>query len=154
MDRVQPFLIFAGRTALGLGLSLGFGVVGVGMAWGLFVFSSSRSLDVMLWSLMIGAGLGAGLGGFLAWLRLEGDGLLALLATAAISAAAGIGGAWLGYEYGARQKIECCAMPTVTPVTYTILGATLVAVGVAMGSSLVRDAISRRRYARINNHAV
>jgi hypothetical protein len=108
----------------------------------------------MLWSLMVGAGLGAGLGGFLAWLRLEGDAFLLLLMAAALVAAAGIGGAWGGYEFGSRQEVECCAMPTVTPVTYTAVGATVAASGAAMVFSLARDLLSRLRHARINNHAV
>ena len=154
MDKVQSLMVFVGRTALSFGLGGAFSVVGIGVAWGFFVFSSSRSLDTMLWSLMAGAGLGAGLGGFLAWLRLEGDGLLLLLAAAALVAAAGIGGAWGGYEFGARQEVECCAMPTVTPVTYTAVGATVVASGAAMLFSLARDLMNRLRHSRINNHAV
>ena len=145
-------MVFAGRTALGLGLGSGFSVAGIGIAWGFFVFSSSRSLDTMLWSLMIGAGLGAGLGGFLAWLRLDGENLLLLLAAAILAAAAGIGGAWGGYAYGARQTVECCAMPTVTPITYTAAGATLVASGAAMVFSLARDVMRRWRHTRIGNH--
>ncbi len=147
-------MVFAGRSALSVGLGGAFSVAGIGIAWGLFVFSSSRSLDTMLWSLMVGAGLGAGLGGFLAWLRLEGDTFLLLLAAAVLVAAAGIGGAWGGYEFGARQEVECCAIPTVTPVTYTALGATVVASGVAMFFSLARDLMSRWRHTRLNNHAV
>ncbi len=147
-------MVFAGRTALGFGLGAGFSVAGIGIAWGLFVFSSSRSLDTMLWSLMVGAGLGAGLGGFLAWLRLEGDAFVVLLAAAALAAAAGIGGAWGGYEFGARQEVECCAMPTVSPITYTAMGATVVASGAAMIFSMARDLMSRWRHTRINNHAV
>ena len=36
-------MVFAGRTALGLGLGSGFSIAGIGIAWGFFVFSSSRS---------------------------------------------------------------------------------------------------------------
>jgi len=152
MDKVQPCMVFAGRTALGFGLGSVFSVAGVGIAWGLFVFSSSRSFDTMFWSLMVGAGLGAGLGGFLAWLRLDGEVLPLLLAAALLAAAAGVGGALGGYAYGARQTIECCAMPTVTPVTYTAAGATLAANAAVMAFSLARDVMSWWRHTHINNH--
>jgi hypothetical protein len=45
-------------------------------------------------------------------------------------------------------------MPTVTPVTYTAAGATLVASGAVMVSSLVRETLGRWRHVRIDNHAV
>jgi hypothetical protein len=154
MDKVQSLMVFSGRTALSLGLGGAFSVAGIGVAWSLFVFSSSRSLDTMLWSLMVGAGLGAGLGGFLAWLRLEGDHLLLLLVAAALVAAAGIGGAWGGYEFGARQETECCAMPSVSPFTYTAVGSTVVASGTAMVFSLARDLMSWWWQTRVKNHAV
>ena len=154
MDSVQFLLVLALRTVLGVGLAIVFTVIGIGMAWGLFVFSGAQSLTTMLWFLMTGAGIGAGLGGFAAWLRLEGDTWLVLLATASLAAAAGVGGAWGGYEFGARQELECCAMPTVTPVTYTAMGATLVANGAVMVFGLVRTAVGQRRHAPINNHSI
>ncbi len=145
MDRGRFLLFLALRTALGLGLAIVLGMTGIGVAWGLFLFSGAQSVTALLWSLMTGAGIGAGLGGFAAWLRLEGDTKPVLLAMALLAAAAGVGGAWGGYEFGARQEIECCAMPTVTPVTYTAMGATVVANGAVMVFGLVREAMGRRR---------
>lgn len=154
MDSVQFLLVLALRTVLGVGLAIVFTVIGIGMAWGLFVFSGVQSLNTMLWFLMTGAGIGAGLGGFTAWLRLEGHTWPVLLATASLAAAAGVGGAWGGYEFGARQELECCAMPTVTPVTYSAMGATVVANGAVIVFGLARAALGRRRHAPIDNHLV
>ena len=140
-------LVFALRAVLGVGQATLFTVIGIGMAWGLFGFSGAHSLTTTLWFLMAGAGIGAGLGGVAAWLRLEGDTWLVLLAMASLATAAGVGGAWGGYQFGAGQEVECCAMPTVTPVTYTAVGATVLANGEVMVFGLVRGAMGRSRRA-------
>ena len=154
IDSSRFLMVLALRTALGFGLAIVLGMTGIAVAWGLFLFSGSQSLTVLLWTLMMGAGVGAGLGGSAAWLRLEGDTKPVLLALALLAAAAGLGGAWGGYEFGSRQEVECCAMPTVSPVTYTAMGATVVANGAMMVFVLVREAMSRRRRATLGNHGI
>lgn len=94
-------------------------MVGIAVAWGIFIFFGSQSITLWLGSLYFRAGLGAGFGGFFAWLRTEGDESVALILTAVIIVGAGILGAWGGYEYGSTQEIECCAMPTKSPIYYT-----------------------------------
>jgi hypothetical protein len=119
-------------------------MVGIGIAWGLYVFASASSRTTLLALFMVGAGIGAGLGGFLAWLRLEGDSRPALLATALLALLAGVAGAWGGYQFGGHQEVPCCAKPEITPVTYTALGATVVANGVALVVGVARQIGTRR----------
>jgi hypothetical protein len=145
MGRAQPVLVLAGRAILGVLLAIVFSVLGIGVAWGLYVFSGSRSFAALFSLFLIGAGLGAGLGGFLAWLRIDRNTRSSLVLMGSLALAAGIGGAWGGYEYGARQEVECCATPTVGPMTYTAVGATVVANSALMAFGLIRDAIGHRR---------
>lgn len=152
MGSVRALLSPALRTTIGVGLAIVFGVMGIVVAWGLFLFSGVQSLSVLLWTLMIGAGLGTGLGAFGAWLRLEGDTRPVLLATASLAVAAGVGGAWGGYAFGARQEVDCCAMPEISPLTYTVIGATVVANGAVMVFVLAREAVGRRRRTSVNKH--
>ena len=78
---------------------------------------------------MIGAGAGAGLGSFVAWLRVDrAPPASVLLVMAMALLLAGVGGAWGGYQFGANQEIECCIGPAITPISYTAMGA-------AVGSS-------------------
>ena len=144
MHRFQPVLVVAARTVLGLLLAVVLSMVGIGIAWGLYVFSSASSRTTLLALFMVGAGVGAGLGGFLAWLRIEGDSRPALLATALLALLAGIAGAWGGYQFGGRQGVPCCAGPAITPITYTTLGATVVANGAALVVGIAREVMSRR----------
>lgn len=102
-------------------------MTGIAVAWSLFIFFGSQSAGLWLTSLFIGSGLGAGTACYFAWLRIDGDEKLIMALTAVIVVGAGIIGAWGGYEYGSNQEIECCAMPTVSPVYYTALGSTVVA---------------------------
>lgn len=126
-DKVSPFLVPVGRIILGACLGVVLSMIGIGVAWGLFLFFGSQSITIWFWSLYFGAGLGAGVGGFFAWLRVDGDESLALALTAAITIGAGILGAWGGLEYGSTVEVECCAMPEKSPVYYTALGATAAA---------------------------
>ena len=148
MDSVQAVLIFAGRAGMGILLAIAFSMVGIGLAWGIFVFSSSDSRTVLLSLFMAGAGIGAGLGGFLAWLRIDGNTLPVIIGTVTLALLAGVVGAWGGYQYGAAaaHEVACCAKPEIKPFTYTALGATVVANGVVLLYSLAREiATSRRR---------
>jgi hypothetical protein len=95
---------------------------------------------------MLGAGAGAGLGSFLAWLRIDRNTRAGLLLMELLALAAGIGGAWGGDQYGAGQEVECCAMPTNRPMTYAALGAAVAANVTLMVFGLVRDTLGRRRW--------
>ena len=137
LEKLWPFLIPAGRTVAGVVLGVILSMTGIAIAWSLFVFFGGRSVDTWLASLFFGAGLGAGIAAFVAWLHLDRENNLLLALTALVVICAGIGGAWGGYEYGSAQEIECCAMPTVSPVYYTALGSAVVAniAGVAFASA-------------------
>jgi hypothetical protein len=137
-------MVAAGRTLFGVLLAVVLSMAGVGIAWGLYVFFGAVSRTTLLTLFMVGAGVGAGLGGFLAWLRIEGDPWPALLGTALLALLAGIGGAWGGYEFGGRQEVPCCAKADITPVTYTALGATVAANGAALAVSAARRLAARR----------
>ena len=126
----------------------------IGVAWALFMFSGSQSLAIWLASLMFSAGLGAGAGSLLAWLRLDRRNTPVRLVTAISVVAAGILGAWLGYEWGSNREIECCAMPTASPVYYTALGATLGANVTVVTISLFREFVERRWRTRIQDGVV
>ena len=126
-------------------------MVGIAMAWALFIFFGGQSANIWLGSLFFGAGLGAGTGGFSAWLRLDGDELGPLALTATIIIGAGIIGAWGGFEYGSTVEIECCAMPTKSPIYYTALGSTLVANAAALGVAATRALFTKQRQSQIQN---
>ena len=152
--RLGPALVLAGRIALGAGLGLVLTLISIGVAWGLFIFSGSQSLAIWLSSLMLSAGLGAGAGSLLPWLRIDRRNTPVLFVTAVPALAAGILGAWAGYEYGSNREIECCAMPTVSPVYYTALGATLGANLAVVTISLFREFLERRGRTRIQGGVV
>lgn len=145
MDRAQPVLVIAGRAILGFLLAIALSALGVGAAWGLYVFSGARSFAALFSLFMLGAGAGAGLGSFLAWLKIDQNTRTGLVLMGLVALVAGIGGAWSGYQYGAGREVECCAMPTVGPLTYAAAGAAVVANGALMVFGLIRDAIGRWR---------
>ena len=93
---------------------------------------------------MFSAGLGAGAGSLLAWMQVDRRNNRAQVATAIMVVATGILGAWLGYVYGSNREIECCAMPTTSPVYYTALGATLGANVAVATISLSRKFLERK----------
>jgi len=144
LDAIRPALIFAGRTGLGVTLAIVFSMVGIGLAWGAFVFSGAISWEVWFSLAVCGAGIGAGLGGFLAWLRIDGDSRSFILVTISVAVLAGVGGAWGGYQYGANQEVACCARPDIGPLTHTAFGATVAANGVALLLGIVRGVGARR----------
>ena len=120
-------LIVTGRTLLGLGLGVVLSMVCLGIAWGLFIFSSASSRDTLLIMSMAGAGLGAGTGAYVAWIRLDSPPWSVIAFTVLLAVVGGVFGAWVGYQYGANREIECCAEPQTAPFTYTAFGATLLA---------------------------
>ena len=136
MDIVQLVLVLAGRAVVGVLLAAVLGVIGIGIAWAMFVFFGAVSHATLLYLLMSGAGVGAGVGAFVAWLRIDRVPPRPLLLAGALTLVlAGIGGAWGGYQFGADQAVACCVGPAITPITYTALGATAgtSAAGLVMG---------------------
>ena len=118
-------------------------MTGIAIAWALFIFFGGQSANTWLGSLFFGAGLGAGVAGFVAWLRLDGENLPELGLTGAIILGAAILGAWGGFEYGSTQEVECCAMPTQSPIYYTALGATAIANAAGVAVAVVRTFITK-----------
>jgi hypothetical protein len=139
MVSVQAVLVFVGRTGLGIVLAIVLSMVGMGIAWGLFVFFGARSLTTLLSLFMVAGGIGAGLGGFLPWLRLERNPLPVLITTMLLVVLAGVVGAWGGYQFGAHQEVTCCAKPDITPLAYTGVGAAVVANVVSLALVTARE---------------
>ena len=133
-----------GRTAVGAALGVVLAFIGIAIAWSIFIFSGVQSVDTWLGSLFFGAGLGAGTGGFVAWLHIDRENGLVLLFTIAIIVGAGILGAWGGYQYGSTVEVECCAMPTKSPIYYTALGATVVANVAGIAVAAARAYLTKR----------
>ena len=123
----RRFLIVSGRTLLGLALGVVLSMVSLAIAWGLFIFSGASSFNIWLVMTMAGAGIGAGLGAYVAWLKLDRMQWTSMAFTALLAVAGGVIGGLAGYEYGARREIECCAEPTTGPLTYTAFGSSLLA---------------------------
>ena len=144
MNRVQPVLIFALRAGLGLVLGLIAAVLAAGTAWGLYVFSSSTSLTALLYLLISSTGVAAGIGAFFAWLRMDRNSLPLSLLTVTLAMAAGFGGAWGGHSYGLTVEGPCCVEPEIEPMSYAVLGATVMANGALVLVGLVREIIDRK----------
>ena len=140
LDAVQPLLNLAGRSLLGALLAVALGVLGIALAWAMFVFSGARSHAVLLAMFMIGAGLGGGLGSLLAWTRIDGIPPRPILLTAVLLVVlAGIAGAWGGFQFGATQEVECCVGPTIEPITYMVGGTALFANVAALVMAVAYD---------------
>lgn len=124
-DGIQRLAIFGGRVALGLCLGIVLSMVGLVIAWGLFVFSSSSDRIVFMVMNMIGAGIGASIGVNIAWIRLDRQQRAAFILMVLVCVAGGVIGALLGYQYGANREVDCCAEPRTTPFIYAAFGATI-----------------------------
>lgn len=135
MYTIQPMLIVVMRVMFGLALATALSMIGIGIAWAMFVFFGATSLTTLLTLFMVGAGFGAGMGVFLAWLSIDGNTRLYFTVAISVAFVAGVSGAWGGYVFGSGVEVECCAKSDVTPITYTALGATVGAnaVGLIMG---------------------
>ena len=154
MDLIQPVLVLAGRTVLGLLLWAVFSVIGIVIAWAIFVFFGAASHATLLVFFMIGAGLGAGLGGYIAFLRVDRTPPPPILLAVGLSLLlAGIGGAWGGFQFGANQEVECCVGPAVTPITYTSMGATLGANAAALVIGVAHEIKVRRGWSKFHSVA-
>ena len=149
MDIVQLVLVLAGRTVLGLLLAAVFSVIGIGIAWAMFVFFGAVSHATLLSLLMSGAGAGAGVGALVAWLRVDRVPRWPMrLAGALALVLAGIGGAWGGYQFGAGQEVACCVGPAITPITYTALGATAATNALALAMGVAQEIKARGGWAK------
>jgi hypothetical protein len=126
-------------------------MIGITIAWSLFVFFGGSSVEAWLSSLFFGAGLGAGIAAFVAWLHIDRENGLVLGLTALVVIGSGILGAWGGYEYGSAQEVECCAMPTVSPIYYTALGSAVVANVAGVGFALARAFVTRKKTTQYHN---
>ncbi len=120
--------------------------VGVWVAWGLYYFftdTSSKLLrDVMF---LAGAAIGAGLGGSLTWLRLDGNTLPVLLLIGSAGIGGGIVGSWMGYEFALNREIKCCSEPPINAFSYAALGAAVAANLGTLLLGVVREIITFRR---------
>lgn len=145
MEWVRPVLVISARSILGLLLAGSFGLLGVGIGWGSYVFFGATSRDTLLILLIGGAVVGAATGGFLGWLRLEHNSPVRIISTIALLLLAALGGAWGGFQYGAIQEVPCCATANITPITYIMLGATITTNAVALTLSLTQSALPALR---------
>ena len=120
--------------------------IGVWVAWGLYYFftdTSSKLLrDVMF---LCGAAVGAGLGGSLTWLRLDGNTLPVLLLIGSAGIGGGLIGSWMGYEFALNREIKCCSEPPVNAFSYAALGATVAANLGTLLLGVVRELVNFRR---------
>ena len=89
------------------------------------------------------AGIGAGLGAFLAWLQVDRNSLPLMLITLTVAILAGFGGAWGGHEYGLNIEGPCCVDPEIEPMSYAALGATAMANAAILLVGLTRGIITR-----------
>ena len=124
MESLYPILGFAVRAGLGLGLSLALGLGCILVGRGLYVFSGSYSWVVWLWVMFAVAGMGAALGGYLAWLTSGAPrpATASALMLAAIALVA-VAGAWVGYQWGSTQEVPCCIKPRTSSAGYAVFGA-------------------------------
>ena len=148
---IQRLAIFAGRVGLGLTLGIVLSMVGLAIAWGLFVFSSSSDRTAFMVVNMLGAGIGASIGVNIAWIRLDRQRQSAFALMLLVCLAGGVIGALLGYQYGANREIDCCAEPRTTPFIYAAFGATVGANAVVY---LIAAATSAIRAVRSSRGAV
>ena len=124
-DIFRKLTAFSTRVLLGLGLSIVLSMVGLVIAWGLFVFSSSSDRIAFMLMNMVGAGVGASVGVSIAWVKLDGQQRGAFVLTLLLCLGGAIAGALLGYQYGANREMDCCAEPRSSPFIYAAFGATI-----------------------------
>ena len=126
-DIFRRVVIIAARVLLGLALGLVLSMIALGVSWGLFIFSGASAKSTLLIMSMGGAGIGAGVGAYLAWLKVDRPPWGAIAFAVLLAVAGGVLGGLVGYQYGANREIECCAEPRTAPFTYTAFGAALAA---------------------------
>ena len=150
-ERIEPYLVPVGRTVIGAILGVILSMIGIGTAWALFIFFGFQDIEVWLGSLFFGAGLGAGMAAFVAWLHLDRENSLVLVLTAVAVVGAGVIGAWGGFEYGSSVEVECCAMPTKSPIYYTALGSAIGANAAGIAFAAARAFITKKRQTQFHN---
>ena len=94
---------------------------------------------------LAGAAIGAGLGGSLTWLRLDGNSLPVLLLIGSVGLGGGIIGSWMGYEFALNREIKCCSDPPVNAFSYAALGAAAAANAGTLLFGAVREVVTFRR---------
>ena len=141
MERLRPLLVLSARTLFGVLIGGTLGFLGVGMGWGSFVFFGARSGATLLLLFIAGAALGTTIGVFLAWMNLDGNSAVRVIATSALFLLVAVGGSWGGYQYGSVQDVPCCATADVTPITYIVMGAVLATSVVALILNVSRRAL-------------
>ena len=136
--KFKPALIIFLRTILGTIFAWFFSMAAIAVAWGLFVFSSSQSIETWLILKICAAGGGAGLVSMLAWFNIDRNTRALVMAMVAASTVGGLAGAWAGYNFAA-------------PIPYTAAGASLMSNLVMLIFGLARikltalDKVSHRR---------
>ena len=141
MERLRPLLVLSARTLFGVLIGGTLGFLGVGMGWGSFVYFGARSGDTLLLLFIAGAALGTTIGVFLAWMNLDGNSAVRVIATSALFLLVAVGGSCGGYQYGSVQDVPCCATADVTPITYIVMGAVLATSVVALILNVSRRAL-------------
>ncbi|CUV05169.1 hypothetical protein MGWOODY_Clf2676 [hydrothermal vent metagenome] len=68
-----------------------------------------------------------------------------MLLMAAVVVGAGVVGSFGGFQYGEAQEVRCCAQPTVSPLYYTALGASVVANVAGVVFAATRAFITKRK---------
>ena len=137
-------LTIAARAGLGILLSLVFGMVGVGIAWGLYFFSGALSRTTLEVMFISGAGLGAGLGGVMAWLRIDGNPRSRLIPITLTAVLVALSGSWAGYYYGMNREIDCCTKPEIAPFSSAVYGAVLTGNGALLLLGIARELANKR----------
>jgi len=108
-EKVGPIVVPIGRSVIGVVFGVVLSMLGIGVAWSLFIFFGFESIDVWKGLLYFGAGFGAGTGAFVAWLHLDRENGWVLLLTAAVVVGAGVVGSFGGFKFGEAQEVRCCA---------------------------------------------
>ena len=140
MERIRTSLYFVGRIIFGSVLAIVLGVVGIGIAWSMFVFWGASSHTTLLLMFFSGAGIGASSGTFLAWFRVDRlpSFPVMTLMWVLLSILGGMG-AVLGYQFGAKQEVECCVGPALNPIAYMTIGTAIATNVVALIYGLIRE---------------
>ena len=106
------------RIIFGVPLASALALVGYFAAW--MVWPPGLSLPLFIAFLTFGAGIGAGVGGFLAWLRPQ-EPRPVILATLGLALAGGLAGAWGGLMYSRAPNDEI--LVSVVPFTAIVFAA-------------------------------
>ena len=140
-----PVLGYTVRTMLGFVLALFLGAVGVVIARMALVFFGLISWEAWFFLFMAGAGIGAGTGSLLPWLRLGNTGRSFTAIMFLLVVLAGAIGGLGGYGYGEGIEVECCGRRDVGAQELTVLGAAISASLMALAVAISGRLISRKR---------